>query len=216
MTSLTKVLKTELMWATQHGVEVILSPTETVRYGEEDFEVSGFFSDHDRLLSVAIGLPVDTWVSTFIHETCHMDQWIDRTELWTSISSEKDGIDLCTDFFDWLSGDEIENFDSLGAAHKIALLELDAEIRSIKKIERYGLTDLIPIEEYSQKANAYCYFYLWAQRNRRWYSPSTRPYMIKEIWSKAPNKLDPVKFSSWRSIPLDLEKAYYKYIRSES
>jgi hypothetical protein len=70
---------------------------------------------------------------------------------------------------------------------KVLEMELDCEKRSIEKIKKYKLP--INVKEYTQKANAYMYFYRALAKTRKWTNKSKSPYSLTNIWKQMPSKL---------------------------
>ena len=137
---------------------------------------SGFFNE--RQLVVATGVP--DWLGVLVHESSHVDQYIEGSRLWTEVDPHLIAVNS------WLAdtskGRKIRN--KLESFKCVLALELDAERRSLKKIARYSL----PIEKkvYAQKANSYLFGYTQAMRSRRWFPEA---YTYPEIWKRMPGKL---------------------------
>lgn len=135
-----------------HGIKLILSPSKRVVLTEDyENECSGYFDEVSKCLVVAAGMPVESWLQTFVHESSHMDQWIsdDRWVGWA---------EMCGKMWSYMDGTLLLNKSQLNKViDGMIELELDCEIRSIEKIKKWGLP--IDIDEYIRKANVYLYSY---------------------------------------------------------
>lgn len=169
--------------AQESGVFFCLDYKEKVNYG--DIVCNGFFeSDYEHqgnivpFLSVGIKKDIKKWLPIFVHETCHMDQWLEKSELWLN---SKDYQVLN----DWLQGNDTSQEQITSLVKKIISLEADCERRTIEKIKNNNLP--IDIGYYAQRANAYLYFYQWMLKKRSWYK--TAPYEINEILYYMPKEI---------------------------
>lgn len=166
--------------AQQNQVVLNLSEKEKVFYG--NIECNGFFESKYKVedefkpyLAVAIKKPSDKWLPIFAHETCHMDQWLEKSPLWLDADDFK--------ILDsWLGGTLYPKEKIVNFVHKVISLEADCERRTIEKIKKYNLP--IDIKWYASRANAYLYYYQWLIVNRKWYK--TAPYEIKDILDLMP------------------------------
>lgn len=175
-----KFIETEKTKAMNAGVIFDLARKNKVHYG--NIICNGFFESiytyNEKVvpyLATAIGKPLEQWLPIFIHETCHMDQWIENSPLWLT-SNDYIVLD------NWLSGisypeDQIKTF-----IDKVIMLESDCEKRTIEKIKQFRLP--IDTNYYAQRANAYLYFYQWVLKNRKWCK--TAPYEIEDIINEMP------------------------------
>lgn len=130
----------------------------------------------DKEVRIATKRPSPHWMEVFVHETCHLDQQIQRPQ-WHKLCENALGkVD------DWLANKKVNNIKK----HLFLVIELerDCERRAITKIKRNKLPT--NIEEYSQMANAYILGYHWTVANRKWCKKS---YETSKIWRKMPKKL---------------------------
>jgi hypothetical protein len=166
----------------------------------DNLKVGGYFDAGDTkqrpVLACAMGNKFAT--SILIHESCHLDQWAKKTDIWKKI----DGIELIDE---WLSGKEIDEKKLNNIFKKVIELELDCEKRSVEKIKRYGIP--LDIEKYKQRANAYILFYNYVKKHRKWSIPGNPPYGDK-ILSYSPKRW----LKNYNKIPKKLEEAYDKYL----
>lgn len=146
---------------------------------EGDNRCNGYFDC--ATLAVATGKPFEDWFPVFIHEACHMDQWLDESEYWP---------DTLDDDYTILerhhAGEDVDD-KIVSALNNIILLEADCERRAVEAIEKFGL----PLDPkiYAKHANSYLLFHTKMLTTRSWYSIA--PYEIKKIWSKMPDHILP-------------------------
>jgi len=169
--------------AKEHKIKIILDPNK-VEYSEGS-EVSGLFDSENLEITVGINKSVDEWLPILVHESCHMDQYIENCKAWVDTSIKN--FDAGTILDMWLEHLVELNPDQLSiVVDKVLEMELDCEKRSIEKIKKYKLP--IDITEYTQKANAYMYFYRALIKTRKW-STKVSPYKSEQVWKNMPNKL---------------------------
>ena len=170
--------------AKEHKIKVILDPNK-VTFGD-DSEVSGLFDSDNMELTVATNKPTEEWISIMVHESCHMDQHIEQCKPWTDLDIK--GHDATTLLDMWLQHIVDLNPEQLkNVVNRVLEMELDCEKRSVAKIKKYKLP--INVKEYTQKANAYMYFYRALANTRKWTTKSKSPYSIEDVWKKMPSKL---------------------------
>jgi hypothetical protein len=141
--------------------------------------VSGYFDPNTKTLAVAAGRK--DWLEVLVHESCHMDQFLDPNSIWHS-----GGVEAVDQYFDWMSGKDVREFKE--QVLLAGLLELDCESRTVTKIEQFNLP--IDIKTYIKKANAYTQFYLYSISTRKWHEPSNKPYDNQAIVSACPDYFD--------------------------
>lgn len=200
-----------MLAAISNNVEVIISNNSHVIYHGDNSETpcSGYFSGNDvigeRILAVGTGKSIKEWLPVFLHESSHMDQYLENCKEWRNCKLD-DGRDSTDLLFDWIGGVEIDN--SLEIAMKSLMVELDCERRTVAKILKYNLEDYIEPLEYMQKANSYVYFYLYVAETRKFYTKGKEPYNNPMIWSVAP----PHFLGDYSKIPRPLYDAFKRYI----
>ena len=130
----------------------------------------------DKEVRIATKRPLSTWIDVFVHETCHLDQQLQKPK-WHGVREDALGkVD------EWLAGKNIHNIKKYILL--VTELEWDCERRSMIKIKRNNLpTDLV---EYAQMANAYILGYHWTLANRKWCKKS---YESTRVWTRMPKKL---------------------------
>ena len=134
----------------------------------------------DKELRIATKRPLSTWMDVFVHETCHLDQQLQRP-IW-----HKTREDAVGKLDDWLAGKRVDHIDEF--IRLVIELEWDCERRSLRKIHRNKLP--VNVATYAQMANAYVLGYHWTMKNRKWCRKS---YETTKVWSRMPEKLLPLK-----------------------
>lgn len=169
---------------------------------EDGIMVNGFFDGDTRTLACAVGKDIEYWLTILIHESSHMDQFLESDPTWIN------NIGLIqTDL--WLSGDDEVDMDVIENEIRTGIdVEVDCEKRSVEKIKKWNLDTVINVEEYIQKSNAYILFYRWMHKVRSWYSIGKEPYNIKEIVSQMPTNFN-VDYSK---LTPRLEEIFKKYL----
>jgi hypothetical protein len=148
--------------------------------------VSGYWSDDDRKLNVAIYC--DEWLTVLAHEYGHFCQW-----------KENKFVDRATgnayvDFDEWLEGKvELSKKKLEKTCELIQKCELDCEKRALKLIKEYKLYKDEKL--YIQKANSYVLGYQAAKTKRKWFKlPPSRTSKVFSNMSKTFTKsLKPTK-----------------------
>lgn len=183
----------------EKNVKLILSPEQGVQFSEGGIICNGYFDGETPTLACALGKDVSQWLIILLHESCHMDQWIEQVPAWTENDAGMENIDL------WLNGDDDVDMSLIDKEIRLSMdCEIDCEKRTVEKIKKYGLQDIINIDEYIQKSNAYVLFYLWMRKNRRWYTVGKEPYNIASVVSVMPKTFD----TDYTNLDPKIEKAY--------
>jgi hypothetical protein len=152
------------------GVTLELRPSQRVRLNVGNVLVAGYFEAGKSLVVAKKSL---SWLATLVHESCHMDQWLEQSELWEK--DEQYGNDVIQE---WLDGKEVKNINK--AITNIINLELDCERRALKKIMEYDLP--VNTATYIQRANDNVLHYRWIQKTRCWNNN------LKDIYLKMPTR----------------------------
>lgn len=166
-----------------------------------DVPCSGYFNDDTDgdvpELAVAMGGGIQKWLPVLVHESCHLDQWLEKSPLWTRhpLGDPAGLID------DWINGEEFEPEVVDTIFKENIALELDCEQRSVKKILENHLP--IDIDTYIQKANAYLMFYLYCKKHRTWSDPKHSPYQ-----DAISEKLLTTWYDSYEVLPQHIEKLF--------
>lgn len=197
-----KLLKDIITDLEYRGIKPLFSLTDYVE--GQSVRSNGFFDSDCREFAVAIGKPLHLWLRTFVHESCHFDQWKEKCDCWREydqlLPNEEDLL------WDWLDGkvetitniEDIHHFDSskkriihFDQLRKVAALtrelERDCEERVIAKVREYNLP--IPIEDYARQGNAYVCFYDYILESRAWYIIGKEPYNNENLKMLMPSKI---------------------------
>jgi len=165
----------------ENNIEFVLSNTDKVDAGD-NYLCNGYFDDDGKSLTVAIKKDIKEWLPILMHESCHMEQYIQQTKSWT------DYIDNDFDMWAWLDGKEYNESEINTGVDICKNMELECERKTIQKMKKYGLENFFNFEEVIQKTNSYILFYNYIKKYRKWYKEG--PYNIKEIWKNMPKTMD--------------------------
>lgn len=202
--SIDKVVQDITKKAEDNGVQIILEPTPTIPYAVGDFPCAGYFVSYGRpTLAVATGKPLKDWIMVLVHESSHMDQWLEGSKAWTNnFVDGKESVDYIDE---WLSGKEMTEEEIDDLISRSIDVERDCEMRTIEKVKEYNLP--VNVDEEIQKANSYILFYRMLKITRKWNKPGKAPYQIKEVWSQMPKTF----YMDYSEVPEDLQELYLKY-----
>lgn len=198
-----------IITANKHGIAVTITSDESLQT-QGSKRCNGYFIASDETsageLAVATGKKsLNTWISTFAHESSHMDQWIAQCSAW------KNGSKYDFDYSEILQM-WIDHIVELNPNQKAKIitgvrnLELDCERRAVKKMKVYGLP--VDIKEYIQKANAYVYFYTIMGLKRKWYKIGQEPYVVDGVWGNMPTHFN----NDYSKISPSLKKVFNKIL----
>jgi len=184
------------------GVKYLFPITSKVSYpGSGDIKVSGYFDNiPEPILACAIGKPFYQWLEILVHESCHMDQWLENSSLWSDI--RKDGIDCDKRMDEWLGGKEYGVEEYTYFIRTMQAVELDCEKRSVEKIIKLNLP--INVEAYVKKANSYLFFYTILLHTKKWCENA--PYNVKEIIEQMPGHF--LSFDEYGAVSDEILKIY--------
>ena len=136
------------------------------------------------------------YVELLIHESCHMDQFLNKTPKWI----QERNSDSLTIFWDWLKTQEKININQ--HLLNVQLMEAECEQLAVQKIIDLDLG--INTNQYIQKANSYLLFYNILKETKKWCDYP--PYRFKEIWTQMPSDKILQKFSMSKELK-DLYKS---------
>lgn len=165
------------------GVKYLFPETEKIDYpGCDNMKVSGYFMDvPEPTLACAIGKSTEKWFEVLVHESCHMDQWSENTDLWENQYINE--VDCGTQVDEWLAGKEFHEDEYMYYMRTMQALEIDCEKRSVEKILTLGLG--IDSKSYTKRANSYLFFYTVMLHTRKWCDVA--PYDVPEIVELMPD-----------------------------
>ena len=190
------------IYTKENNIKLVLSPEKGVKFSEGGILCNGYFDDITSTLACALGKDVSQWLVILLHESCHMDQWVEKVTEWT----ENAGMD---NIEKWLNGDDSVNMKNIDNEIRTSIIvEVDCEKRTVEKIKKYGLDSIINIDEYIKKSNAYVLFYLWMRKNRKWYTIGKEPYNIPDVVSVMPKTFD----IDYTILDSNIEKTYDAYL----
>lgn len=189
------------------GIEIKISPDSHVSY--DDFVTcNGYFeAQPNPTLAVATGKPLHQWLPVLLHESSHMDQYIENCKEWQDCTLP-DGSDAVVKFFEWVEDNSAYDKKDVVEWAQIAInVELDCEKRTVDKIVRYGLEETLNVQDYIQQANSYIYFYTRVLEIGKFYSPGKEPYNNPDVWKTAPTHF----MEDYTDIPDDLYNAFKQH-----
>ena len=207
-----KLLKDVITDLSYRSITPLFSLTDYVE-SNNGIKSNGFFDAECREFACAVGKPWQFWLRTFIHESCHFDQWKERCDAWQAsdrfLPSEEDlvwdWLDFKVDvpYQDHYNGKTMRFVDwskIVEVAKVTKELERDCEERTIKKILEYGIP--ISTEDYARGAWAYVLFYEYILECRQWYVIGKEPYNNEDLKALMPTKMDanPVLTDEMRAI----------------
>jgi hypothetical protein len=174
--------------AKSNDVKFKISNNEKIEYpslNKTGMMVSGYFCGdefgYQPTLGLAVGGHKHDWLLVLLHESCHMDQWLGKSSIWSNGQiAGKDVYDLLDE---WINGKELNNWEVEKVIKSCIDIELDCEKRTIEKIRENELMNIDKVE-YVQKANSYVMFYGVILKKRKWYVRA--PYLEKNVWMRMP------------------------------
>jgi hypothetical protein len=168
----------------KHDIDSLMPNTPGVEYLYGNTLTNGYFDSDNRLLACATGKELNQWLPILIHESSHMDQFLENDPVF----NDSLGLD---ETFKWTEGSEDVDFNKIDREIESGIaVEVDCEKRTVEKIKEYGLEFVVSIDEYIQKSNAYVLFYRWMRKNRSWYKIGFEPYNVKSVYSKMPKTFE--------------------------
>lgn len=160
----------------------------------------GFVDDSRMKFAVATKRPY--WREVFLHESCHIDQFVEEEPLWHDpLLAEKSFVDL----------DLHTEEDSEDVFYRTMLIEHDCDRRAIEKLKSYKISKKhICPQGYIQAANCYhaSYFYFW--KYSCFYNPKHIPYHKQYLLDLFPDDQLLSPEEKWKEYPL-LDNFFQKY-----
>jgi hypothetical protein len=188
----------------ENAVQIIFTNKNYVKSGR--IKSSGYFDEDKRILACALKTSNDTWLTTLIHESCHLDQWREKDDVWLKFcESDADKEDLLDK---WL-GKKVElSKDRLDKMIQVTKeMEWDCEKRAVEKIKKYNLK--IDIDYYLKQAIVYVMFYDFVGKTRKWYKPNKSPCLFDNILALIPDNYD---LNRLPELTPEIEKLMYQCI----
>lgn len=171
----------------EHKFAFYLSPNGLNLDNAND-ATEGYVDDEDMIF--AVSSEIDGWEDTFVHESAHLDQYIEKSPLWFNKILKK--------YNPWEINKHPNDVITKEVFKRTLELEIDCDNRAIKKIKEYGLEKLIPISEYIRIANVYHASHYYFYQKKCFFHKNRLPHEEQEILDRFPkNKL--LKFEeSWK------------------
>lgn len=165
----------------KHGIKLKLINTPTIDYVEnKSIQVSGYFDSGASILAVATGKAKNEWLEILIHESCHLDQYLESSPNW--MNQDLCDVDVNSILDLWLNKHiELTAKQQKVIFEKIIDCERDCDSRAIEKIKKYNLDSIIDLQRYIQKSNAYHLSYDAVRKLRKWNQPLRAAYQIEEV-----------------------------------
>lgn len=173
--------------AKENGIKIRFINKEVIFSKDDKSGTSGYFIRKPLEIAVAYkGYDFIEWVMLFIHESCHMDQYLENKAESIKIDSSYNI------FYGWLEGKNSFTYKEVEVAvNKVIEYELDCEKRSVEKIKKYNLP--IDIKAYKKIANSYLYFIRFSFLKREWKNHAfvidSAPVNFRKDYTKIPKKL---------------------------
>lgn len=162
----------------EYGVKLVLYDMKFIENDGDKF--GGWFDADNKELHCAFPDKIQTkYVELLVHESCHMDQWIENTKYW-AIERRNNSL---TEVWKILKGEKVNKLKY--HLKNVQMMEAECEKMSIEKIKDYDLG--INIERYAMKANSYLLFYSVLVETKKW--TDYPPYKFKDIWRGLPDKI---------------------------
>jgi len=168
MTNIQKLIGKVAADCQKYKIGFHLSPDKFVE--ADGIKCSGYFDDRD--LYVAAGKK--DWVDVLVHESCHLDQFVEKHPLWLKADT---GITMIEK---WCKGAQYSKDRIIQAFRDTIELELDCEKRSEKKIKKFKLD--IDLVRYRKQVNSYLFSYWATYRNKKWWAfPYNNPKIVRRM-----------------------------------
>lgn len=201
--NISKFIKSIQRQAKKYNIKLNITDEKFVHLSD-NIKCGGYFQERERktpgIIEVATNKPIDKWLSILVHETGHMDQWIEQCDIWVKYDNVNPNI-----MDSWLEGKDYSENTIEKVINAARDMELDCEKRAVDKIKKYKLP--INVGDYIQKANCYIFFYNYLKITRKWCSPNNSPYNNPKIY-KYSNR---TWYDDYSTIPKEILQAFKKY-----
>ena len=194
-----------IRYAVKNRITVHLLNKSSIKSEDSPLPFGGYFCSEERILATATNTSFKNWFPVFVHESCHMDQFLENSKYW-NITNIKGGGCALHNLFEWVEGKKkLTPAQATRYSYLCGQLELDCEKRVVQKIADWNLS--ICPERHTREANCYVLFYNFISKYRVWSKPKRAPYKYKEIMDKMSPRFD----YDYRELPKWFEKAVLKY-----
>lgn len=193
---------------------ILFIPVDAPSLTHNGFPCMGLFyevygSDHIAELQIAVGSKREEWFPLFVHETSHMEQFLESSPYWHDVyvvhKAEKvEGIDILDRF---VHGEEFPQEFLWRAMEGSLAIEWDCERRTLATLDKWALP--YDTEVYAQRANAYLYTYPMVLRTRKWPSEGRSAYSLPQVWSRLPKTIRPLY--RYHNVPKKTQALYLKH-----
>lgn len=192
--------------ADKHDVTIKMVDEKHIPYPSGGV-VAGYFlaDDKSRELGIATGDENFVWWPVVVHESCHMDQWLENDPTWlNNMVGHFEADDL---FSLWVSRlIELNPSQLKDYMSRVRNCELNCEIRAVEKIKKYGLEDVIDPERYIKQGNAYVFYHTFVTESRSWWETGKAAYNNESILELMPsNFLAPEEYDV---VPDNIREAF--------
>lgn len=189
---------TEIVKAVENQVKILLPHVHSKN------RCSGWFCENPLEFIVTTKHPSKHFLGVFAHESCHMDQFLEQTDLWNDPSINNHG-DVLVDYLKGIRKNKTKLVEDYTKGS--LRLELDCEQRTSDKIIKYELS--LNLDDYIRRSNVYLYSWRYFLDLRCWYDNHHKPYDDEEILAAMPTHF--LKFDEyWSGHPL-IEQFLLKY-----
>ncbi len=203
-------IEMEAARAKRAGIACDFPPKSHVPHPITGEDVDGYFIDTPYpKFAIAVGKPADIWLPAALHESCHMDQFLEQSPYWDDRLVPGSRIEAREILMLWVQGKiELSRDQRKDYLARVRSLELDCERRVVKKIREGNLP--ISATDYIKKANSYLFFFTAMEYLQRWYLPEREPFNVMEVWKHAPDNFLPEdEYGCFGCIPKNLFASYY-------
>lgn len=188
----------------ENAIQIVFTNRNYVKC--DGIKCTGYFDEDKRELVCALKMANPAWLATLVHESCHLDQWREKDDIYVQFDNSLAGQDGIVDV--WLL--KQKEFDSTIIHDAITVtkkMEWDNEKRSIEKIKKYKLP--IDLDKYTKQAIIYIMFHDFMEKYRVWYKPGQPPSRRKDVYGLVPDNYD---LSILPQITPEIEEKMKKYI----
>ena len=188
-----------------NGISIYMPKRRSIAHSGGDYCAGYLEVDHPSgrpMFAVACGRSIRNWLLIFVHESCHLDQWLEQVPFWEVYVNGESTLDVMDQ---WLNLKVDLNSRELKAVFdNVIEIEADCERRSVEKIKQWDLP--INIDSYIRKSNAYIWSYRLMQETRNW--NHTAAYGHGPVWRAMPKYFD----QTYDVLPDKIRNTFYKHI----
>ena len=186
----------------RYGVKFMLRRVDGLKGEEEEHSCGGYFNDDPPELAVATRILYTDFLSSLVHEYCHMIQWAEKSPYFIHGYRGLDSWDIMER---WIDGEDFKKTTVKKCIDNVRDCELVCERRAVKILKEFKIP--INTETYCQRAGAYIYFHNFIKLSRRWEYKSV-PTHVDGIVNAMPPNLD----GDYSSTPRKIMKLFRKHM----